>query len=379
VTGPSDVVFTYSLETLDDSRARGFARPPGRMLQTLLRSSRVGRVLVVDAERSILSLARHGRSPWPEGLGAPRPHLRPWRWRRLGPTEPASATEHANRTDAMIAKAVVRHDLDHPALITFDPLLAGLASADWARSVTYYGRDDWASYPPREPWWPAYEAAYAGLRSTERAVLAISHPLIEKIAPTGPSAVVPNGIDPEEWRNPSAPPAWFAALPRPILTYVGTVDDRVDEALIAQLAGLEGSVALIGPCPDSDRRARLVALGATLGAAASRAEVAAIVHHSDVGLIPHTRSSLTAAMSPLKLYEYRAAGLPVASVDLPPIAAEAAEDSRIILSEDRAGGFAESARAALATGRDDEHDRGHYIDRTSWAGRHEAALDIIFR
>jgi glycosyltransferase involved in cell wall biosynthesis len=376
---PRDVVFTYSLETLDDSRARGFARPPGRMLQTLLSSPRVGRVLVVDAERWLVSVVRHGRSRWPESLGPARPHLRPWRWTRNGPTDPVAIERHVGRTDATIARAVRRHGLTQPALITFDPLLAGYAPAAWARAVTYYGRDDWAGYPPRRPWWPAYEEAYERLRATGRAVLAISEPLIERIGPTGPFAVVPNGIDPDEWRAPGPAPAWFAGLPRPILTYVGTVDGRVDERLVRQLLDLDGSVALVGPCADRERRDRLRAMGVVLGEAADRDEVGAIVHHSDVGLIPHGESSLTEAMSPLKLFEYRAAGLPVASVRLPPIAAEAAHDPRIVLAQNGPTGFADAARRALELGGDREADRQAYITRTSWTGRHEAALEVALR
>jgi hypothetical protein len=376
---PRDVVFTYSLETLDDSRARGFARPPGRMLQTLLSSPHVGRVLVVDAERWFVSVVRHGRSRWPDSLGPARPHLRPWRLARNAPTDPETIEARVHRTDATIARAVLHHGLTEPALITFDPLLAGFAPAAWARAVTYYGRDDWAAYPPRRRWWPAYEVAYERIRATSRAVLAISEPLINRIAPTGPHAVVPNGIDPEEWRSPRPAPSWFANLPRPIFTYVGTVDGRVDEKFVEQLLDLGGSVALIGPCGDQDRRARLHSMGIVLGEAADRGEVSAIIHHSDVGLIPHGESTLTEAMSPLKLFEYRAAGLPVASVNLPPIAAEASNDARIVLAQDAPTGFADAARQALELGADSDADRQSYITRTSWAKRHEAALEIALR
>lgn len=377
--GARDVVFTFSLETLADARDRGFARPPDRILQTLLTDPRVGRVLVVDAERWLVALLRRGPMTWPEVLGPRRPHLRPWRLHRREATSLPEIEAASLRHDRRLARAAARHGLHRPALLTFDPLVAGFVDAGWAGPVTFYARDDWAAFGPRREWWPAYEEAYARIRARERAVLAISAPLLDRIAPTGPGAVVPNGVDPAEWRTPAPPPPWFADLPRPVHVYVGTIDDRVDESLVAEVAALEGSVVLLGPCDESSRRSRLEALGAVIAVATDRAEVAAMVSAADVGLIPHTRTELTSAMSPLKLYEYRAAGLPVASVDLPPVAAEAAGDPAIVLADPDPGAFAAAARTAAARGRDDEADRRERLERTSWRGRHAAALDVVLR
>ena len=374
-----DVVFTFSLETLADARDRGFARPPDRILQTLLTDPRVGRVLVVDAERWIVALLRRGPMPWPEALGPRRPHLRPWRLRRREPTTVPGIETALRRTDRRLARAAARHGLHRPALLTFDPLIAGYLEASWAGPVTFYARDDWAAFGPRREWWPAYEEAYGRIRSHQRAVLAISAPLLDRIAPTGPAAVVPNGIDPAEWRAPAPPPSWFAGLPRPVHVYVGTIDDRVDVSLVAEVAALDGSVVLLGPCDEPARRARLEAHGAVVAMATARADVAAMVSAADVGLIPHTRTELTSAMSPLKLYEYRAAGIPVAAVDLPPIANEAADDAAIVLADPASGGFATAARTAAAHGRDDEAARLERLERTSWRGRHVAALEVVLR
>ena len=372
----TDVVFTFSTETLADAAARGLARPPERMLQTLVRSPRVDRVLVVDTPRWLPARWRRGASPWPAGLGPARPHLRPTRLRPREASDPDDIRREVERRDQTIRRAAERAGLQRPAVVTFDPLFASFAPLEWAGPVTYYGRDDWSTFPPRRPWWPAYDAAYAALREKERGVLAISQPLLDRIAPTGPSAVIANGIDPDEWLAPDPPPDWFASLPRPILTYVGTVDERVDESLLSELGG---TVLLVGPCRDEARRERLRRLGARLHVAADRRELAALVAHSDVGLIPHARTALTEAMSPLKLFEYRAAGLPIATVDLPPIAAEAADDDAIVLAGPGPAGFSMAAREAVSRGRDDEATRHRYIDRASWAGRHRAALDIALR
>ena len=48
-------------------------------------------------------------------------------------------------------------------------------------------------------------------------------------------------------------------------------------------------------------------------------ELAATVQACDVGVIPHRDQECIRAMSPIKLYEYLAAGIPTVTVDLPPV------------------------------------------------------------
>ena len=76
--------------------------------------------------------------------------------------------------------------------------------------------------------------------------------MLERIGPTGPHAVIPNGMDPAEWRDIGEPPAWFAGLPRPRLLYVGSLDNRVDVGQVSEVAGAypDGSVVLVGPLQD---------------------------------------------------------------------------------------------------------------------------------
>ena len=97
---------------------------------------------------------------------------------------------------------------------------------------------------------------------------------------------------------------------------------------------------------------------------------------ADVGLVPHVRTPLTEAMSPLKLYEYLAGGLPVAAVDLPPIRGV---DARVVLAP--VGGDMVPARCAgaLALGRAPEPERLAFVREHSWARRFDDLLDPSVR
>jgi glycosyltransferase involved in cell wall biosynthesis len=188
--------------------------------------------------------------------------------------------------------------------------------------------------------------------------------------------VIPNGIDPDEWLAPAEAPRWFRELPGPKLLYVGTLDPRVEVEGVAAVADAypTSSVVLVGRCPDPEHYASIRELpNVTIAPPVDRAELTALVAAADVGLIPHVRDAQTEAMSPLKLYEYLAAGLPVASVDLPGVSSVCPE--RIALAQG-AEDFAGAVGRALELGRWNDADRYRFIRDNAWERRFELLLDV---
>ena len=105
-----------------------------------------------------------------------------------------------------------------------------------------------------------------------------------------------------------------------------------------------------------------------------RAGLAELIRTADVGLIPHRRTALTEAMSPLKLYEYLAGGLPVAATDLAPMRGI---DARVRLVGE-GGDFAGAVGQALALGRAAEDEREAFVRANSWRSRHDSLLELAF-
>jgi glycosyltransferase involved in cell wall biosynthesis len=261
-------------------------------------------------------------------------------------------------------------------VISFHPLAAGFAPATWARSVTYYARDDWAALPAYRPWWSVCRESYDRIRSQGRGVVAVSQVLLERLAPTGPSAVLANGIDADEWADPGPPPPWFAELPGPRFVYVGTLDDRLDlgaiEALAAGYPG--GSIVLMGPMPAGSPLESWRRPNVHIVTSRGRPEVVSVVHAADACLLTHRTTSLTEAMSPLKLYEYLAGGRPVVATDLGPVRGV---DRRVVLvdGDDVVG----AAERALALGPASESERAAFVVANSWAERHRQVMELAFR
>ena len=175
-----------------------------------------------------------------------------------------------------------------------------------------------------------------------------------------------------------APPAWFAELRSPRILYVGALTaERLDVEALSETAARfsHGSLVLLGPVVDRVavdplRRHPNVRIQPPVG----RAEVASVIHAADVCIMPHRLNRLTMAMSPLKLYEYLAAGRPVAASDLPPVRAV---DPRIVLVPE-GHSFADGVEEALSRGPLSEDDRLAFIDANSWSRRHEQILRVAF-
>ena len=370
----TQVAFSFFRVTWSLSRRRGAYFAQDRLATTLVDHPGVERALIADGYRSIAGRLRDSRNDVPP---PPEPHTlhSPLRLRRTDPQGPDAVGRTYARYGRGLAWAVRRAGLIGPALVTTNPFLAAHAATGWACSVTWYATDDYHAADALLPWRPAFDAAYARLRERRVAVCAVSQPILDRVAPTGEAVVVPNGVDEAEWAAPGPPPGWLAALPRPWLVYAGGLDDRVDANALrnAARAANGGSVVLIGRVLDSGHVARLKAINGVIAhPPVGRAELVAAVASADACLLPHRRTRLTEAMSPLKLYEYLAGGRPVASIDLPPVAAV---EGRIALAASSEF-FGDAVREALALGPSTEAERRSTVSRHSWRHRHETILAL---
>jgi teichuronic acid biosynthesis glycosyltransferase TuaH len=372
---PVDVIFTFSYMTWATAAARGWYGAEDRLLRTLLDHPRVGRVMVCSHLRSApLKAARdllaRDVPPLP-----PHAHLvEPTRLRRIDPTGERALRRTYGRYDRLLEREARRLGFAAPVVVTAHPLIAGYADFSWARAVTYYAIDDWTAHPGYRRWWDDYAAAHQRVRDSGRRVATISDVVLERLAPTGPSIVMPNGLEPAEWAEP-LPPAWASRGGRPLLVYVGTLDARLDVAAIERVASElpDARIVLAGPQAQRGHLEPLRTLpNVEIRPPMPREEVAGLLYAADVGLVPHVTSRLTAGMSPLKLYEYLAGGLPVVATDLPPMRDV---DPRVELVPE-GGDVAAAVRAALRRGRATEAQRRAFVAANGWRSRHERLIEL---
>lgn len=188
-------------------------------------------------------------------------------------------------------------------------------------------------------------SAYAGIdaeraariRATEQAlisradvVLVTSRALLESKGRYNlRTYLVPNAVDSDAFqrvmREDTAPPPEFGPFRRPIIGYVGAINDKINLRLLAEVARRypRATLVLVGPVDLHTAAAReeLAVLQSYMNVHfLGRVDVSAVPYymkHCDVALLPYRRNEWTRNISSLKLLEYLALGLPVVAMDLP--------------------------------------------------------------
>jgi teichuronic acid biosynthesis glycosyltransferase TuaH len=136
--------------------------------------------------------------------------------------------------------------------------------------------------------------------------------------------LVPFGADTSGFRGiERAPAPSDVCLPRPVVGFVGRINDRTDLTLLEDIASRDRSLLLVGPKDPAYeperfevlRRRRNVRWVGQQPSAALPSYLGII----DVGVVPYQVSQFNRGSFPLNALEYLAAGRPVVATDLPAI------------------------------------------------------------
>ena len=373
--GAPDLVIT-GMPWIDAVR-RGAYMPSDRLLLSVLADGRFERVLVANPYRSGPARAARrvlgsGDPPLPQGPDGRR-QWTPTRLRRRDPRSVDALERAHQRYGIALGHRVGAERLRRPVVITADIFTAAFSDLSWAESITYFAWDDWAAHPAHRRWKEAHAVAEGRLRERGTRVVAVSRPIIDRLRPTGPALVVPNGVEEDEWTVPPSVVRWFDDLARPRLLYTGTLDERLDAHDLDEVAQRfsHGSLVLLGPAVSTGHLDRVLRRpNVHLRPPVGRDELVAVVRAAEVGLLPHRRAPLTEAMSPLKLYEYLAGGRPVAATDLPPVRGVHPTVELVAAGDS----FADAVERARLRGPMPEAERAAFVAANAWSGRIEAVL-----
>lgn len=195
--------------------------------------------------------------------------------------------------------------------------------------------------------------------------------------------IVPNAVDYEAFRDAVAnadEPADMASIPGPRVGYSGLTGVRLDLDLVNDLAESLPDLhfVFVGQVDRRECDSELRALEARgnvhfLGQKAV-AEVPAYVAAFDAGLLPYRMNLETAHISPLKLYEYLAAGLPVVSTPIP----AALPFSSCVAIAGEPGEFRSALMQALETdGPAARAGRQEVASRNTWDDRVRSIMALI--
>ncbi|GLK80515.1 glycosyl transferase [Methylopila turkensis] len=164
-------------------------------------------------------------------------------------------------------------------------------------------------------------------------------------------------------RNGGAEPADQAGIPGPRIGFFGVIDERMDTALVGEVARLrpDWSFVMLGPVVKIDpaelpQRPNLHWLGGK-----PYAELPAYVGGWDAGFMPFALNESTRFISPTKTPEFLAAGVPVASTPIVDVIGSYGEAGLVEIAGD-----AQEMVSAL--------ERLMAADRAPWLARVDAKL-----
>jgi glycosyltransferase involved in cell wall biosynthesis len=159
--------------------------------------------------------------------------------------------------------------------------------------------------------------------------------------------------------TPGPTPQLSAEWPHPRIAFVGSISPVVDLALLDALAAQNPlwSFVIAGPARVPLRQLARRPNVRIMGERTSE-EVATLLGECDVGIIPYLRSTRGLdTVSPLKLHDYLARGLPVVSVDIPEV--RGFDDVEVASG---VSGFAAAIQRALERGRGPGRVAGSWAD-----------------
>lgn len=201
---------------------------------------------------------------------------------------------------------------------------------------TFDAIDDW-----REHWWVdrrAVERGYGLAAAHADLVTAVTGEMLCRLGVGGTGTVIPNAVDAGLWAGTPSSVTLPAEYPRPVVAYVGSLQERLDVGLLDAVARrlpqvsfvLAGAILFATPTMFDEKRATVAdiwRLAGRSGRPPANVHYAGRIDHAalpswlagcDATMVPHTRDRMTSSMDPLKIYEYLAAGRPLVSTLPPP-------------------------------------------------------------
>lgn len=353
-------------------------------------------------------LARHGRLLYVSPFGLRSADLRDWErvLRRVlfrVTLSPAKQTDDrltvytplfylpfpenplAERINAWLLARVLRSwikrlNVTRPIVWIGSPsaLFLGILQKLNPRRVVYDCMDNFAFFHPDQS---SIVQIERNLASRADLVLATAEELRQRMVQINPNTVLmPNAADFEHFSRASRPilpiPNDIASIPQPILGYFGELAEWFDFDLVHDLAvsNSNWSIVLIGQAHVPSIRKLLQLPNIAYLGRKNYADLPAYLSRFDVCLLPFLVNALTAAVNPVKLYEYLAAGKPVVSTRLREVAPY---DGTVEIADRK--DFSSAVRRVLETSKEPAlmRRRQEIARRNTWDHRVEEILRIL--
>lgn len=242
-----------------------------------------------------------------------------------------------------------------------------------ARLAIFDAVDDWSQHASYLRQREVLKQNYQMIGEQADLIFTVSDGL-RALFPKDKTRWIPNGVDLRvfEKTNHQVRPTELASVAKPIVGYVGTVQERLDFELLEYVCGAipEAEFVFVGPVWGGvqhrvDALMQSCANVRFLGRRPYEA-VPVYLQAMDVAIIPHRIDTFIQSTNPMKMYDYLAAGMPI--VTTPGAGTETF--SQVISIVETPSAFAQAIREALQD-KDPERKRKRQqaVSEHTWANR----------
>lgn len=248
-----------------------------------------------------------------------------------------------------LKSVLAKHGMDRVDLIIMDePRLADLCDTLGPCTKIYRPTDLYAEMRG-DPTFTSIERDIVD--SGNFSIVAMSQPIADHLRRLGAEhvSVMQNGVDYTFFSTPQDLPETITLPGRPLAVYVGALDDRFSMEHVVAAAKLNPDIefVLFGPTNPSISNGILDLQNIALMGAANYDQLPSILQRAQVALLPLSNHPANAGRSPMKIYEYAAAGLPVVATKTPELAARNLPFLKLSNSTSE---FAEMVRSCVSEG-----------------------------
>ncbi|PIZ90171.1 hypothetical protein COX87_01985 [bacterium (Candidatus Moisslbacteria) CG_4_10_14_0_2_um_filter_36_61] len=216
-----------------------------------------------------------------------------------------------------------RKDLLHRVVWSYFPMFVDYFNTLQADSYVFDAVDNWLEHTSFSQYKKKLERNYKIIGAKSDLIFAVAPNLIEFFRSFGREKnvyAIENGVDFDHFNKEiNYKDKRFEKLKRPIVGYVGTIEERIDADLLAYLASQnqDKSFALIGPVwPNFRKEAKKFKIfkNVYLFDRCPYEASPYYIQKFDVAIIPHKMNKFMKYTSSLKLLEYLACGKPAVTI-----------------------------------------------------------------
>lgn len=249
-----------------------------------------------------------------------------------------------------------------------------------ARLRVFDAVDNWSLHASYQKESARLRANYQRIGERADVIFTVSEGL-RSLFPLEKSHWVPNGVDAEEFSSiRHETPNDLKQIPKPIIGYIGTVQERLDFELLEHVCKqhADKSFVFIGPVwsgvKEKQVRLQQACPNAYFLGRRPYNQVPAYLQAMDVTMIPHRLDAFISSTNPMKMYDYLAAGKPV--VTTPGAGTELFEQIMHITSTSQ--DFSRAiGRALQETGPEFALQRREAVKPHTWQARVENMVQLL--